>query len=88
MTGGFLALRTHCLRFANFPDTTLHWKGDGLKQYGGDTMLGEIAHQLGWTRCRHDKHIKINVDLQGKHPAPRRGGTGRQFGSAIDAVVS
>jgi hypothetical protein len=88
MTGGFMAVRTECLRLANFPDTEFRWKGDSLKQYGGDTLLGEIANQLGWTRCPHHKHIKINVDLQGNHPAPRRGGTGRQFGSDIDAVVT
>jgi hypothetical protein len=87
MTGGFMAVRTQCLRQADFPDTNFRWKGETLKQYGGDTLLGEIANQLGWTRYRHDKHVRINVDLQGKHPAPRRGGTGRQFGSDIDAVV-
>jgi hypothetical protein len=87
MTGGFVSMRTECLRAANFPDTEFRWKGDTLKQYGGDTLLGEIANQLGWTRCVHHQHVKINVDLQGNHPAPRRGGTGRQFGSDVDAVI-
>jgi Flp pilus assembly protein TadD len=87
MTGGFLALRSERLREANFPDTEREWKGDTLKQYGGDTLLGEIARQLGWTRAAHDTHVKVNVDLEGRHPAPRRGGTGRQFGSDVDVVV-
>jgi predicted O-linked N-acetylglucosamine transferase (SPINDLY family)/ADP-heptose:LPS heptosyltransferase len=88
MTGGFMAVRSQRIREANFPDTTFAWKDDTLKQYGGDTLLGEIAHQLGWTRAVHDVNIKVNVDLQGRHPAPRRGGTGRQFGSDVDIVLS
>jgi hypothetical protein len=88
MTGGFLAVRSIRLREANFPDTEWTWKGETLKQYGGDTMLGEIARQQGWTRERHDKHILVNVDLQGNHPAPRRGGTGKQFGSDVDVAIS
>jgi tetratricopeptide (TPR) repeat protein len=87
MTGGFMAVRADRLREANFPDVGFSWKGDRLKQYGGDTLLGEIARQLGWTWAIHDAHIKVNVDLHGKHPAPRRGGTGRQFGSDIDVVI-
>jgi hypothetical protein len=87
MTGGFVAVRTECLRQANFPDVEAAWKDDKLKQYGGDTLLGEIARQLGWTRAAHDRHIHVNVDLEGKHPAPRRGGTGRQFGSDLDIAV-
>ena len=87
MTGGFMAVRSERLREANFPDTGFRWKDDTLKQYGGDTLLGEIARQLGWTRAVHDAHIKVNVDLEGHHPAPRRGGTGRQFGSDIDVVI-
>jgi tetratricopeptide (TPR) repeat protein len=87
MTGGFLALRSERLREANFPDTERAWKGDTLKHHGGDTLLGEIARQLGWTRSAHDTHVKVNVDLEGRHPAPRRGRTGRQFGSDVDAVV-
>jgi hypothetical protein len=87
MTGGFLALRCDRLLQANFPDTDFSWKGDKLKQYGGDTLLGEIARQLGWSQATHDKFIKVNVDLEGKHPAPRRGGTGRQFGSDLDVVI-
>jgi hypothetical protein len=87
MTGGFMAVRTECLRQANFPDTDSTWKDDRLKQYGGDTLLGEIARQLGWTRAAHDKHVKVNVDLEGQHPAPRRGGTGRQFGSDVDVII-
>ena len=88
MTGGFLAVRSERLREADFPDTERAWKGDTLKQYGGDTMLGEIARQLGWTRAAHDTHVKVNVDLEGRHPAPRRGGTGRQFGADVDVAVS
>lgn len=87
MTGGFMAIRSERIREANYPDVEFTWKGDRLKQFGGDTMLGEIARQLGWTWAKHDKHIQVNVDLEGKHPAPRRGGTGRQFGSDIDAVL-
>jgi hypothetical protein len=87
VTGGFQALRAVRLREANFPDTTLRWKGSALKQYGGDTMLGEIARQLGWTQARHEAHVHVNVDLQGRHPAPRRGGVGRQFGSDLELVI-
>jgi hypothetical protein len=87
MTGGFLAIRTEHLREADFPDTDWTWKGQTLQQYGGDTLLGEIARQFGWTRAAHDAHIKVNVDLEGKHPAPRRGGAGRQFGADADVVV-
>ncbi len=87
MTGGFLAVRSACLREANFPDTTARWKGRGLQQYGGDTLLGEIARQLGWSQQRHDTGVHVNVDLQGRHPAPRRGGTGRQFGSDVDVAI-
>jgi tetratricopeptide (TPR) repeat protein len=87
MTGGFLAVRGERLRQANFPDTARAWKGDTLRQYGGDTLLGEIARQLGWTRAAHDAHIKVNVDLEGRHPAPRRGGAGRQFGADVDVAV-
>ena len=87
MTGGFMAMRADRLREANFPDVDFRWKGDQLKQYGGDTLLGEIARQLGWTWAVHDAHVKVNVDLQGNHPAPRRGGTGRQFGSDVDVVI-
>lgn len=86
-TGGFLAIRSACLRETNFPDITFSWKGDTLKQYGGDTLLGEIARQLGWTRAHYASKIQVNVDLQGNHPAPRRGGTGRQFGSAVDVAI-
>jgi hypothetical protein len=35
----------------------------------------------------HDAHIKVNVDLKGNHPAPRRGGTGKQFGSDLDIAI-
>jgi hypothetical protein len=87
MTGGFMAMRADRLREADFPDVDFRWKGDQLKQYGGDTLLGEIARQLGWTWAVHDAHVKVNVDLQGNHPAPRRGGTGRQFGSDVDVVI-
>jgi len=87
MTGGFMAVRSERIRQANFPDVKFAWRDDTLKQYGGDTLLGEIARQLGWTQAFHDAHIKINVDMQGNHPAPRRGGAGRQFGSEIDVAV-
>jgi hypothetical protein len=87
MTGGFLAVLAERLREANFPDTDRAWQGDTLRQYGGDTLLGEIARQLGWTRAAHDVHVKVNVDLEGRHPAPRRGGTGRQFGAGVDVAV-
>jgi hypothetical protein len=87
MTGGFLAVRSERLREAGIPNTEWAWKGDTLKQYGGDTLLGEIARQLGWTRATYDAHVKVNVDLEGKHPAPRRGGTGRQFGSDVEVQV-
>jgi hypothetical protein len=87
MTGGFLGLRSERIRQANFPDLAAAWKGDRLRQYGGDTLLGEIARQLGWSRAGHHQHVKINVDLAGNHPAPRRGGVGRQFGAQQDRVV-
>lgn len=87
MTGGFLAVRSERIRQANFPDTDFSWKSDTLKQYGGDTLLGEIARQQEWTYQVHDAHIKVNVDLRGRHPAPRRGGAGRQFGSDIDVAI-
>jgi tetratricopeptide (TPR) repeat protein len=87
MTGGFIALRSERIRQANFPDVAFMWRDQQLQQYGGDTLLGEIARQLGWSQAVHDAHVKINVDMQGNHPAPRRGGTGRQFGSEIDAVI-
>jgi hypothetical protein len=87
MTGGFLGIRTACLQQANFPDTDRTWKGERLQQYGGDALLGEIARQLGWKRAVLDAHIKVNVDLEGKHPAPRRGGAGRQFGADADEAV-
>jgi hypothetical protein len=88
MTGGFLVVRSERLREADFPDTVHAWKGETLKQYGGDTLLGEIAHQLGWTRAEFDTHVLVNVDLEGNFPAPRRGGAGRQFGSQVDVAVS
>jgi hypothetical protein len=87
MTGGFIALRTDCLHQANFPDVTMRWKGRGLVQYGGDTLLGEIARQLGWSQHTHTTGLHINVDLAGNHPAPRRGGIGRQFGSDVDVAI-
>jgi hypothetical protein len=87
MTGGFAAVRTERLREVNFPDMRMRWRGQSLQQYGGDTLLGEIARQLGWSRQVHHEHIRINVDLQGRHPAPRRGGTGRQFGSDVDIAI-
>jgi tetratricopeptide (TPR) repeat protein len=87
MTGGFMAVRADRLREADFPDVDFCWRGHRLQQYGGDTLLGEIARQLGWTRVVHDAHVKVNVDLQGNHPAPRRGGTGRQFGSDMDIAI-
>ena len=87
MTGGFVGVRAARLREANFPDTGTRWKGRGLQQYGGDTLLGEIARQLGWSRQAHDAGLHINVDLQGNHPAPRRGGMGRQFGSDVDVAI-
>ncbi len=60
MTGGFLAVRSACLVEANFPEPA-RWKGRGLLQYGGDTLLGEIARQLGWSRAKHETGIKVNV---------------------------
>jgi hypothetical protein len=87
MTGGFVTVRSERLRQANFPDISVSWSGHTLKQYGGDTLLGEIARQLGWSQAVHHAHVHVNVDLQGKHPAPRRGATGRQFGAEIDGVV-
>ncbi len=88
MTGGFVAVRTERIRQVNFPDVDFIWKGQRLKQYGGDTLLGEIAHQQGWSRAIFVNHVKVNVDLQDRHPAPRRGGAGRQFGSDIDVALS
>ena len=45
MTGGFMAIRSECLKVANFPDVDFVWKDERLQQYGGDTLLGEIARQ-------------------------------------------
>ncbi len=87
MTGGFMAVRAERLRNVNFPDTDATWQGDRLQQYGGDTLLGEIARQQEWTRAEHEAHVKVNVDLHGNHPAPRRGGTGRQFGANVQVVI-
>ena len=87
MTGGFVVIRSECLRAANFPDTEFFWKGGTLTQYGGDTLLGEVARQLGWRCASHSDHVLVNVDLEDRHPAPRRGGTGRQFGSAIEVAI-
>jgi hypothetical protein len=87
MTGAFQAIKTACLREANFPDTSTRWNGRSLQQYGGDTLLGEVAHQLGWSQLAHHEGIHVNVDLQGRHPAPRRGGIGRQFGSDVDITI-
>src|SRR5579884_1515169 len=47
MTGGFMGLRTDRLYEADFPNTNVRWRGMSLQQYGGDTLLGEIARQLG-----------------------------------------
>jgi hypothetical protein len=88
MTGGFVAARVERLREVNYPDPSWSWKGDRLKHFGGDTLLGEIARQLGWSRAEHYQGVHVNVDLNGKHPAPRRGGTGRHFGSAVDKVIT
>lgn len=88
MTGGFIVVRSDSLRQANFPDIQFTWKGDNLKQYGGDTLLGEIARQLGWRQASHYENVMVNVDLEGRHPAPRRGGAGRQFGSDVNVVIS
>lgn len=87
MTGGFVAVRSDRLREANFPNTDRPWRGGALQQYGGDTLLGEIARQLGWREAVHDSRVQINVDLQGRHPAPRRGGAGRQFGADVDIAI-
>jgi tetratricopeptide (TPR) repeat protein len=87
MTGGFVVTRAERLREANFPDDSFCWKGDRLQQFGGDKLLGEIARQLGWTWSVHDAHVKVNVDLQGNHPAPRRGGTSRQLSADVDVVI-
>ena len=87
MTGGFVVVRTACLQESNFPDIEARWRGRGLQQYGGDTLLAEIARQLGWTQAVHAEHVHVNVDLEGRHPAPRRGGVGRQFGSNVDVAI-
>jgi hypothetical protein len=86
-TGGFMAVRVDRLCQANHPDTAAVWNDETLRQFGGDTLLGEIARQLGWSRKAHHRHVQINVDLQGRHPAPRRGGTGRQFGASVNVVI-
>ncbi len=86
-TGGFMAVRADRLVQAGFPDTRAVWEGDALRQFGCDTLLGEIARQLGWSREPHHDHVKINVDLQGRHPAPNRGGVGRQFGARVNVVI-
>ena len=53
------AARAERLRETNYPDTAAHWKGDSLQRYGGDTLLGEIARQLGWSRLFHDLHVRV-----------------------------
>jgi tetratricopeptide (TPR) repeat protein len=88
MTGGFVAVRSDRLREANFPDTSFTWKGDSLKQYGGDTLLGEIARQLNWTRASYHKCIHVNVGMDGVSRAERREKTGKQFGSDVDVAIS
>src|SRR5437660_502932 len=47
--------------------------------------VGDIARQVGWRRAAHSTHLHVNVGLEGKQPAPRRGSTGGQFGS--EAIV-
>jgi hypothetical protein len=84
MTGGFMAVRMSRLLEANYPDTDFVWKRETLQHDGGDSMLGEIARQLGWTRAVHSTGVHVNVDLEGKYPAPRRGFTGRMFGSDVE----
>ena len=81
-----MCVRSACLREANFPDTLTRWKGRALQQYGGDTLLGEIARQLGWSQQQHDTSIHVNVDLQGISPQLLAGSFAAQR-MAIETVL-
>jgi hypothetical protein len=55
VTGGLVALRAACLREADFPPTPppqgrCWWTQPG----GSDVLLGEMAHQLGWSRAAYE----------------------------------
>ena len=86
VTGGFLTVRSACLQQCNWPDLDFAFRGERLNHNGGDVMLGQIAYQSDWSRAHHEEHIHINVDMNGQHPAPRRGVCEKVFG-CLDQVV-
>jgi hypothetical protein len=49
MTGTFLAVRSGRIKEANFPDPRAFGKAD--------VLLGEVAHQLGWSQAVHDIRV-------------------------------
>lgn len=87
ITGGVLAIRAARLRECNWPDMDFSFRGETLHHNGGDVMLGQIAHQLGWSRVDHEMFMHINVDMNDVHPAPRRGVSEKVFGS-LENIVS
>lgn len=87
MTGGFTAVRTERIIEANWPNTDVVVDGKTLQQAGDDLVMGELAHQMGWSKQVHDKHIKVNVDMNGKHPAPTRTALKPPFGCKTDLVI-
>lgn len=86
ITGGVLTVRSERLQQCNWPDLNFSFRGEKLNHNGGDVLLGQIAHQLGWTRANHHQLMHINVDMNDVHPAPRRGVSEKVFG-CLDQVV-
>jgi tetratricopeptide (TPR) repeat protein len=52
----------------------------------GSTVVEEKAY-ASYQSVPASGSGKVNVDLQENHPAPRRGGTGREFGADVDVVI-
>jgi hypothetical protein len=48
MSGPVVAVRSQCLRQANFPQADLVWRSGRFPANSSDALLGEIARQLGW----------------------------------------
>lgn len=57
-SAAFLAVRAARLKQANFPDLAMCRKGHRTEPVGIETLLGEIARQLGWSRADHSAHIE------------------------------
>ena len=61
MKRGFMVVRPSRLHEANFPEANTLGQSAELLRGNGEILLGEIAHQLGWTRANHDQLVKPNV---------------------------